>query len=152
MLKKSEIGFTTIELITIILLLSIVSVAVFSRLDNLSNFDDRGLFEETVAAVRYAQKLAVSTGCEVQVNLSGTGYTLHQRQTNCTTGTFTLDVMNPGNRTVPYANPNISIAPANTFEFTPQSTVTNLGADQSFTVNGGRQFTIFQNTALVDVP
>ncbi|MDJ0833329.1 MAG: hypothetical protein QNJ69_07370 [Gammaproteobacteria bacterium] len=151
MLKSFESGFTLIELITIILLLSVLSVVFFGRLDNLSDLTDRGSFEETVAAVRYAQKLAVSTGCEVRVNLSGAGYALSQGD-SCNSGTFTLAVMNPADRPNPYANPNISIAPADSFEFTPQSTVNNLGSDVTFTVNGDRTFRVYQFTALVDVP
>ena len=153
MQKSFETGFTIIELITIVVLLSIIAVVAFGRLGNLTDLTDRGYFDQTVSAMRYAQKLAVTTGCEVQVNLTANGFDIHQRQTDCTTGAFTRDVLDPLDRSSPYqlSNPDVSISPAATFQFTAQSTVNSLGADQPFTVNG-RQFTVYQFTALVDVP
>ena len=106
-----------------------------------------------VNAARYGQKLAVSTGCDVQVRISGTGYDLHQRQTDCTTGAFTRDVVNPVDRTSPYQNTNadVSINPSATLVFSAESTVSGIAADQTFSMDG-RQFTVYRNTGLIDAP
>lgn len=146
-------GFTLIELIAVIVLLSILGVVAMSRLGNFSGFESRAFYDEVVNALRYAQKLAVSTGCPVEVNITATGYALHQRQTSCTSGPFTRDVVKPVDRTTAYqnSNPQISINPLARLEFSAQSTVSGIVSDQTFTLNG-RQFSVFVNTGLVDVP
>ena len=97
-------GFTLIELVVVILLLGILSVFAMGRMFDGNQFKARGFFDDTVTAVRFAQKLAVSTGCAVQVDLKATGYELDQRATDCTTGSFTRAVANPANRSNPYEN------------------------------------------------
>lgn len=151
--EKYNNGFTLIELIAVIVLLSILGVAAMSRLGNFSGVETRVFYDEVVNAVRYAQKLAVSTGCAVQVNLTATAYALHQRDTDCTSGPFIRNVINPFDRSKDYENENlqVNISPTATFEFSAQSTVTGLVADQEFTING-RKFTVFRHTGLVDVP
>ena len=162
MLKSFERGFTVIELITIIVLLSIIGIVAFGRLANINNITDRSFFYDTVTALRYAQKLAVSTGCEVEVNLNINGFSLHQRTNDCTvtTNPFSLDVVDPVDRTSPYELSSTDITISSTpalpvsFQFTAQSTVDNLGTtnpSRDFTVNG-QSFTVYRHTALVDVP
>lgn len=46
-------------------------------------FDARGYFEETVSALRYAQKLAIATNCPVRVTLGAAGYALFQPTAVC---------------------------------------------------------------------
>ena len=151
--EKYNDGFTLIELVSVIVLLSILGVVAMSRLGNFSGIETRTFYDEVVNAVRYAHKLAISTGCAVEVNLTATGYALHQRQTSCTDGDFTLDVVNPVDRGSAYTNTNdqVSINPLARLQFSAQSTVTNLAADQTFTVNG-RAFTVFRHTGLIDAP
>ena len=150
--EKCNNGFTLIELISVIVLLSVMGIVGIARLGNLSGFDSHGFYNEVVNAVRYGQKLAISTGCSLQVTISATGYALHQRQTDCITGAFTRDVVNPSDRSSPYqnSNPDVNINPAATLEFSASSTATvnGLASDQVFTVNG-RQFTVYSLTGLV---
>jgi len=150
--EKKTRGFTLIELITVVVLLSVLGVVAMARLDNLGGFSQKAFFDEVVSAVRYAQKLAVSSGCSVQVTLTGTGFSLHQGASGCDDTTYTRDVLDPADRASAYANanPQASISPGATFVFTSQSNVTGLSLDQAFTVNG-RQFRIYRATGLVDV-
>lgn len=143
-------GFTLIELIAVTLLISILGVVAFARLGSYDAIEEKAFYDDTVNAVRYAQKLAVSTGCEVQVTLSANGYALHQRQTDCNTGPYTRNVLNPANRSSAYqnSNPEVTISPTATIIFDPEST-TNLADDDTFSVNG-RQFKIYRHTGLVD--
>ncbi len=148
----NDTGFTLIELIAVIVLLSILGVVALSRLGSTDQIAIKGFYDDTVSALRYAQKLAISTGCTVQVSLTATGYDLHQQQTDCTTGLYTRDVLNPADRTRPYENfnPDVTISPVDTFVFTPQSNVTGLDAgDTLFSVNGF-QFMVYEHTGLVD--
>ena len=149
---KTPHGFTLIEMVSVVVLLSILGVVAMAKLGNFGGFGSKAFFDEVVTAVRHAQKLAVSTGCDVQLSLSATGYALHQRATDCTTGAFTLDVVDPVNRGNAYqnANPDVAISPAPiNLVFDAQSTVSGIAASQVFTVDG-RPFTVFQNTGLVD--
>ena len=59
-------GFTLVELVVIILLLGIVSAVAVPKFFNLSDYRTHAVYNEVAGAVRYAQKLAVASGCEVQ--------------------------------------------------------------------------------------
>ena len=58
-------GFTLIELIVVLLITGILAVTVAPRLQQ-SAIDEGGFVTEVLTAARYAQKIAVSTGCNVQ--------------------------------------------------------------------------------------
>lgn len=146
-------GFSLIELITVMVLISILGVAAFGRMTGLSGYEVRGFFDDTVAALRYAQKLAISTGCEVQVSLTATSYQLFQRQTNCKSGGFTLNVVKPIDRSSAYTNTaptGVTISPVPTLTFSPQSVVSGIASDTTFTIDS-HQFKLYQSTGLIDV-
>ncbi len=147
-------GFTLIELISVVILLSILSVVALSRLDNMNNYKSRAFYNDTVNALRYAQKLAISTGCNVQVTLTVNSYALHQHNTDCITGAYNLPVLNPANRVQNYTanvppGSGITISPTAVFQFTPQSTVTGLAADTDFKIDD-RKLTVFPLSGLID--
>ena len=148
-----ETGFTLIELVAVIVLISILSIAALSRLDGLDVFEEKAFFDEVTNAFRYAQKLAQSTGCNVRVSTTSTSYRLQQGGSTCTSSSY-INVLNPANRAVAYQNtsppPGVTIAPSTIFNFTPQSTVTGLSTDTSFSV-GSYSFTVHTNTGLVSV-
>ena len=149
-------GFTLIELVLVILLLGILSVVAMGRMFDGNQFAARGFFDDTVNAVRFAQKLAVSTGCEVRVSLSGTGYALDQPANiaACTTGAFGDAVDNPANRGNAYANSEVAglTIPNTTIVFDAQG----LAASQAVVVMTGPgvsyQFSVSSETGLVSVP
>jgi MSHA pilin protein MshC len=149
-------GFTLIELISVVILLSILGVVALSRLNNLNSFDSRGFYNDTVSALRYAQKLAISTGCVVEVKISPDKYELHQGNPGCNNTIYTLAVANPANRATDYqasapsgVNISSSVTLPVSIRFTPGSTIENLTVDPKFTI-AGRQFTLYRNTGLVD--
>ena len=71
-------GFTLVELVTVIVLLGILSVYAAPKIFDLGIFRARGFFDETQSALRYAQKLAVGSGCAVQVTITSSSYALNQ--------------------------------------------------------------------------
>ncbi len=92
---KSEAGFSLIELITVIILLGIISVAALGKL-NISGFDERGYTDELTSALRYAQKIAVANNCGSSVALiNGSGFTLTQPSSASNCSSYGIPILNP---------------------------------------------------------
>lgn len=73
-------GFTLVELITSIVIIGILAAVVGPRFfAGSSVFSERGYADEVAAALRYAQAVAVSSGCDVSITLDTAGYQALQR-------------------------------------------------------------------------
>jgi len=149
--NKSSAGFSLFEFVIVIILLGIMSVFAFSSLFDQDEFAARGFFDDTVNAVRFAQKLAISTGCEVEVVISASGYQLSQiGPPDCTTGTF-VPVKNPANRANDYENisSGFSLSPTPSITFSARG-IPLSGSDVTITVSGtSYSFTVDGQTGLV---
>jgi len=150
--KKRSSGFSLFEFIVVIVLLSILSVFALGGLFDQDEFAARGFYDDTVNAVRFAQKLAISTGCEVQVATSVSGYQLLQSSA-CTASDFSNPVVNPANRGNSYQNLDIpsgfSLSPATTVTFNALGIP---GNDETFTLTDGAtsySFNLSGQTGLV---
>lgn len=55
-----EDGFTLIEMIVTMMIIGILAVAAIPRFSGSSAANQRGLYDETLAALRYAQKTAIA--------------------------------------------------------------------------------------------
>lgn len=147
-------GFSLIELITVIILLGILSVVVFGRLGNQDVFAARGFFDDTVTATRFAQKLAISSGCDVRVITTATSYQLRQSST-CTADDFANPVLNPANRGNNYQNVNMPSGfslTAGTITFDARGQ--REGATSDFVVSDGSttyRFRVHASTGLIEV-
>jgi MSHA pilin protein MshC len=92
-------GFTLLELLSIILIIGIISAVAVSRLD-ISPFRTASFEQELRSAIRFAQKFAIVSGCEVEVDVSVGGYVLSVRDDADTVGclaaagTFGADLLN----------------------------------------------------------
>lgn len=105
--EKAVAGYTLLELITVIVLLGILSVAAVSRF-NLSPFETAGFEQELRSAIRFAQKFAIVSGCEVQVSVidATDSYSIDLRSDvnangclGATNPAFTLPLNNPAGGT-----------------------------------------------------
>ncbi len=80
---NKEHGFTIVELILVIVIIGILAAVVGPRFFTRSNFDERFYFEEALSAIRYAQKVAVASGCLVKVTVNSDGYKLEYGKGAC---------------------------------------------------------------------
>lgn len=95
-MARASAGYTVVELLVVIVLLGVIGANLLPRFFGASKFEELGFADASTGAIRYAQKLAVFTGCETRVRISAGGYALWQRATNCQTGPFTRAVLRPG--------------------------------------------------------
>lgn len=140
---KSE-GFTLVELVVIIMLLGILAAVVVPRFFDLDSYQTRAAYDEVAGAVRYAQKLAVASGCDVQVLISSNSYALQQHSTNCTTGAFAT-IVNHSITSNTISGVTLSSIPGS-FVFDPMGR-----SDSAVTVNVGTEsFNVIAETGTVD--
>ena len=140
------------ELVIVILLLGILSVFALGKLFDQDQFAVKGFFDDTVNAVRFGQKLAISTGCDVRVLTTASSYALHQ-SSSCTAADFSDPVKNPANRSNDYANsslPSGFTLTAGTIVFNARGTVTTVPTFVTYSV-GTYSFRVYGQTGLVDV-
>jgi len=85
-------GFSLIELIVVIVLMAILVGIAAPRFFGSGEFKAPAFAQELASAARYAQKLAVVSGCPVQLQVSATSYSLFQPQltTPPCSGTLTM--------------------------------------------------------------
>jgi len=95
-------GFTLLELVIVLVVLGALAAIVVPRIVE-GSLREAAFAEQVAAAFRYAQRLAVASGCEieVQVDAATSSYAVRRRSdgsdTACgSTGPFTLAVPNPG--------------------------------------------------------
>jgi len=102
-------GFTVIELIDVIVLLGILSATVLPKFFEKSGYKERVMFDDTLSAVRYAQKLAVATGCNMQFSISSNAFQILHANT-CSSTNYGLAVAHPATQTPPYTGSESGIS------------------------------------------
>jgi MSHA pilin protein MshC len=149
-------GFTLVELIAVLVIVALVAAAGRSLFFDVGVFRQRGFFEETLSAVRYAQKHAVATGCNVRVEITAGGFTLYSDNnfdpTNpATCDSFTTPIPDPsGNApTFTRAAPDGVTPDAQDFNFAPDGSASFVPATITIGV-GGSQFRVHRATGFVE--
>ena len=146
-------GFSLIEMITVILLLGILGIVALGRLTDQNLVAARGFFDDTVSAVRFAQKLAISTGCDVRVITTVSSYQI-RRSSTCVADDFSDPVVNPANRSNNYQNVNMPAGFSLTAGIiTFDARGMREGATSDFTLSDGStsySFRVHASTGLVE--
>lgn len=83
---RGDRGFSLVELIVVILLLGIMAVFTAPRLQR-TQINELGFFQGTLAAIRYAHKVAIASGCDVRVDVTPSSVSLSYAGNPVTCGT-----------------------------------------------------------------
>lgn len=149
-------GYTIIELVLVIVILAVLAAMAGPRFFDNSAFDERAYYDEVVSALRYAQKVAVASGCRVQVSLGVTDYALAQQPAQAghcdpLDANFVVPVrLSTGDAVNGTAPAGITTIPTVTFVYTPLGQ-TSFASDQTVTV-GSRAMIIQAESGLVATP
>lgn len=156
--QTSTKGFTLIELVSIMMLIGILAFVAIPRLDNTSIFQALAFNEEVRAALRYAQKSAVSHRRLVCATLSSVTVTLTIASDNPATACTGTTLNSPNGSSTFASSPNAAtatLAPTGTIYFQPSGLVTSDGAgatiaNYTFTVTGMSSISVQGATGYVD--
>lgn len=122
-------GFTLVELIACIVIIGILAAVAGPKFFDNTPFSQRGYVDEVASAIRYANNIAVGSGCNVSITLTTNSYQAMQRRragnTCATTGGWTTPVKwNDGSGNVSGTAPsNVTLNPATQIIFNAQGNV-----------------------------
>jgi MSHA pilin protein MshC len=151
---STQAAFTLVELVMVIVLLGILSATALPRFFSVSVYQQQAFFDDTLNAVRYAQKLAVATGCNVQVSINTNTYTLNRpaNRSKCSSisaADFSLPVRHPGTGETSYTHSETGVtltSSSATFYFDASG---RTSADITLTVAGTKTITVVHDTGFV---
>lgn len=140
----------------VLVLLGILSATILPRFFDVASYRQQAFFDDTLAAVRYAQKLAVASGCRVQVSVSANSYVLNMpaSRNQCLSGVpvFTQPVRDPGTGATTYSHAESGVtltsAPAS-FVF---DALGRASANAVLTVAGAKTINVVRDTGFVFEP
>ncbi|MDP2823611.1 MAG: hypothetical protein Q8O52_13160 [Sulfuritalea sp.] len=149
--KCFESGFTTIELVTVILVVGIMAVVVLPRFDLLQGYDETGYRDKVKATLEYSRKSAVAQRRNVQVTLTAASVSVKIASDvpeGVAANTFDRDLILPGSGSNQFSAPSgITLAPPATLTFDPLG---RPSAGASFTLTGiGQPITVEAGTGYV---
>lgn len=149
-------GYTIIELVLVMLIIAILGVAAGPRFFNNTAFDERAYLDELASSLRYAQKIAVASGCRVRADIAAGGYSLTQQAPqagHCDPGdaSFPLPVLlSTGQNMSGTAPAGVVTSPTITIVYDALGR-TDLAANQALSV-GPRTVLIQADSGLVTTP
>lgn len=149
-------GYTVVELVLVIVILGILSAVAAPRFFDNDAFSERAFFDEVGTAVRYAQKVAVASGCRVRVTLAADSYAVAQQAPAGGTcdpfnTTFPLPaLLTDGSPLAGSAPTGIALSPPLSIVYFPDGS-TSLASNQAIAV-GPYSLSIDAASGLVTVP
>jgi MSHA pilin protein MshC len=145
-----------IELVTVIMILGILAAMAAPRFFDLGVFEERGFYQEVASALRYAQKIAVGSGCPVRVTINAGSYDLKQQAAlgnRCDPGGgWTTDVLLPDGQPAAGSAPTgITLGPITNYQIDGLGQTNLGGVDLPVTV-GALSMTVQAESGYVLVP
>ncbi len=154
--RSRERGYTIVELVLVIVIVAILgSVAGPRFFDNVA-FDERAYSDELAVSIRYAQKVAVASGCRVRVTIAADGYSLSQQSSqaghcNPADASFPVAVLLSSGEIMSGSAPaGIVTAPAIVIIYDALGR-TNLASNQTLMI-GTRSLAVQAESGLVQTP
>jgi MSHA pilin protein MshC len=132
-------GHTLIELVSVVLVLGVLGAFLAPRID-IGGFREQGFYQQAQAAVRLAQKLAISSGCVTRVQISGAGCTVTWNVCAPASGTNIPNPATGGNDFCAGSDGTVPVAADFSFDAIGRpvnsATPATLLATQDITING----------------
>lgn len=147
----TQAGFTLLELVLVMIIIGVLSATALPKFTATSDYQTKALFDDTLNTLRYAQKLSIASGCQVQVSLTSHGYALKlpvtESQCRAAAPVFSVAIQRPGSQTAFAINePNLFISPSATFTF---DTLGRASMDVVVNVNTIHSITVVKSTGFV---
>lgn len=145
-----------IELVLVMVIIAILGVAAGPRFFNDTAFDERAYLDELASSLRYAQKVAVASGCRVRADIAAGSYSLTQQAPQAghcdpADSSFPVPVMLSTGQVMSGSAPaGVTTSPAVTLVYDALGR-TNLATNQALTV-GARTLVIQAESGLVTTP
>ncbi len=95
-------GFTLVELVVVMTLLGVLASVGAPRFFASRAYEADFYYQDVASALRFTQRLAVATGCPVELRFTGSDYALAQRE-SCQTGAFNQSVTDPSSGATGYS-------------------------------------------------
>ena len=136
-----------------IVVLGILAVTAIPKFFHVTDYQEHGFFDDTLNALRYAQKFAVASSCNVQFSIAGNQFVLNRPGasnrslcTSTTAGDFTQALPRPGSGETGYQGSQAGVSlTKTTLYFSAKGT-----ASSSATISvGSRQITVVQGTGFI---
>lgn len=117
-------GYTLVELVAVIVILGVIAAITGPRFFGTKVFSERGYADEVAGAMRYAQKIAVGSGCNTRFAITAAGYSTTQQVANgnrcdATSSSYTVTVKRPDGTTAsgtPPSDANVVASATITFD------------------------------------
>ena len=151
----SSAGYTLVELVVVMAIAGVLAAFIAPRFWTQQAFSERGYADELAAALRFAQKAAVITGCPARITLTSTTYAGAQQAAagnSCNTAdnTWVTALIGADGAAIQNAAPSATTtSPTGVFQFDTQG---KLSASPGTTITiGSHSITIVAATGLVQV-
>jgi MSHA pilin protein MshC len=149
-------GYTIVELVLVIVILAVLGAVAGPRFFDNAAFDERAYVDELASSLRYAQKVAVASGCRVRADIAAGSYSLAQQtpqagHCDLADASFPVQVrLSTGEVMSGTAPAGVTTAPAMALVYDALGR-TNLATNQTLTV-GARTLLIQADSGLVTTP
>ena len=143
-------GFTLFELLAVLLILGILAAFAAPNL-NLDVYRQQGFIQQSLAALRYAQKQAIGSGCYVQVNINAVNCNLTWTGAPAGSACPVIPLLNPATGNVEFCEDDDTDVPAGSV-FPAAFVFDNIGRPNAGTVQyvfGARTIQIEAETGYV---